>query len=105
MCCALTISAALRGIMPSPMVIRPPKTAAGALGRAMPSLLPSKKSWAAPRIIAEDLGFLTDDVRALLKECAYPGMKVLEFAFDSRDGGDYRPHSYPHQLHCLHWHP
>ena len=41
------------------------------------------------------LGFLTDDVRALLKECAYPGMKVLEFAFDSRDGGDYRPHSYP----------
>lgn len=22
-------------------------------------------------------------------------MKVLEFAFDSRDGGDYRPHSYP----------
>lgn len=38
---------------------------------------------------------MTDDVRALLKECAYPGMKVLEFAFDSRDGGDYRPHSYP----------
>ena len=54
-----------------------------------------KKELGSPRIIAEDLGFLTDDVRALLKECAYPGMKVLEFAFDSRDGGDYRPHSYP----------
>ena len=46
-------------------------------------------------IIAEDLGFLTDDVRELLAKCEYPGMKVLEFAFDSRDGGDYRPHSYP----------
>lgn len=48
-------------------------------------------------IIAEDLGFLTPDVRKLLKECGYPGMKVLEFAFDSRDGGgnDYRPYRYP----------
>ena len=57
-----------------------------------------KKELGSPRIIAEDLGFLTDDVRALLKECAYPGMKVLEFAFDSRDTGsasDYLPHNYP----------
>ena len=54
-----------------------------------------KKKLGSPRIIAEDLGFLTEDVNALLKECGYPGMKVLEFAFDSRDGGDYRPHSYP----------
>ena len=48
-------------------------------------------------IIAEDLGFLTPDVRKLLKECGYPGMKVLEFAFDSRDGdgNDYRPYRYP----------
>ena len=57
MCCALTISAALRGIMPSPMVIRPPKTAAGALGRAMPSLLPSKKSWAAPALLLRTWAF------------------------------------------------
>ena len=54
-----------------------------------------KKKLGSPRIIAEDLGFLTEDVTALLKQCGYPGMKVLEFAFDSRDGGDYRPHSYP----------
>ena len=49
------------------------------------------------KIIAEDLGFLTPDVRELLKECGYPGMKVLEFAFDSRDGdgNDYRPYRYP----------
>ncbi len=38
-------------------------------------------------IIAEDLGFMTDGVRQLLKDTGYPGMKVLEFAFDSRDGG------------------
>ncbi|MDD4851367.1 MAG: 4-alpha-glucanotransferase [Gemmiger sp.] len=46
-------------------------------------------------IIAEDLGFLSDDVRKLLRDSGYPGMKVLEFAFDSRDSGDYLPHSYP----------
>lgn len=57
MCCALTISAALRGIMPSPMVIRPPKTAAGALARVMPSLLPSKKSWAAPALLLRTWAF------------------------------------------------
>ena len=45
--------------------------------------------------IAEDLGYATSDVEKLLKESGFPGMKVLEFAFDSRDGGDYRPHSYP----------
>jgi len=47
-------------------------------------------------IIAEDLGFLTDTVRQLLEATGYPGMKVLEFAFDSRDtGNDYLPHCYP----------
>ncbi len=47
-------------------------------------------------IIAEDLGFLTPSVRRLLKASGYPGMKVLEFAFDSRDtGSDYLPHCYP----------
>ena len=49
-------------------------------------------------IIAEDLGYVTDSVRWLVKETGYPGMKVLEFAFDSRDSGcagDYLPHNYP----------
>ncbi len=45
-------------------------------------------------IIAEDLGFLTDGVRRLLKESGYPGMKVLQFAFDSREESDYLPHNY-----------
>ena len=47
-------------------------------------------------IIAEDLGFLTDSVRKLLKDTGFPGMKVLEFAFDSRDTeSGYLPHLYP----------
>jgi len=51
-------------------------------------------------IIAEDLGFLTPSVHKLLKDSGYPGMKVLEFAFDSRDGeNDYLPHRYP--AHCV----
>ncbi len=51
-------------------------------------------------IIAEDLGFLTPSVRKLLKDSGYPGMKVLEFAFDSRDAeSDYMPHRYP--THCV----
>lgn len=45
-------------------------------------------------IIAEDLGYLTDSVRELVKETGYPGMKVLEFAFDSREESDYLPHNY-----------
>lgn len=45
-------------------------------------------------IIAEDLGFLTDEVKLLLKNCGFPGMKVLQFAFDSREESDYLPHNY-----------
>ena len=47
-------------------------------------------------IIAEDLGHLTDSVRKLLKDSGFPGMKVMEFAFDSRDesGNEYLPHNY-----------
>ena len=46
-------------------------------------------------IIAEDLGFLTDKVYKLLEETGYPGMVVLEFAFDPNDrSGKYLPHSH-----------
>lgn len=45
-------------------------------------------------IIAEDLGFLTDAVYKMLKKSGYPGMKVLQFAFDSREENDYLPHNY-----------
>ena len=45
-------------------------------------------------IIAEDLGFLTDTVKQLLKDTGYPGMKLLQFGFDSREESDYLPHNY-----------
>ena len=49
------------------------------------------------KIIAEDLGFLTDEVIELVKQCGFPGMKILQFAFDSRDtGSGYLPHMYIH---------
>lgn len=46
-------------------------------------------------VIAEDLGFLTESVLNMVKESGYPGMKVLQFAFDSREESDYLPHNYP----------
>lgn len=45
-------------------------------------------------IIAEDLGYVTDSVKQLLADTGYPGMKLIEFAFDSREGGDYIPYNY-----------
>lgn len=45
-------------------------------------------------VIAEDLGFLTDSVIKLVKKTGYPGMKILLFAFDSREPSDYLPHMY-----------
>ena len=45
-------------------------------------------------ILAEDLGFLTDSVRKLLADSGFPGMKVLQFAFDSREPSNYLPHNY-----------
>lgn len=45
-------------------------------------------------IIAEDLGVLTDSVRQLLKDTNYPGMKILQFAFDSDGSNEYLTHNY-----------
>lgn len=53
-----------------------------------------KKQLGDLNIIAEDLGFLTEGVLKLVKDTGYPGMKVLEFAFDSREESDYSPHNY-----------
>lgn len=55
-----------------------------ALGKAMPQ----------QTFIAEDLGFVTPEVRQLQLDSGYPGMKVIEFAFDSREESDYLPHRY-----------
>ena len=59
----------------------------GAIRNALPEL----------PIIAEDLGFVTPEVKQLLSDSGYPGMKVMEFAFDTREPSarDYLPHRYP----------
>ena len=50
--------------------------------------------------IAEDLGYLTQEVIDLRDASGYPGMKVLEFAFDSKEPSDYRPHTYTANTVC-----
>ena len=51
-------------------------------------------------VIAEDLGYVTDSVKKLVKESGFPGMKLLEFAFDSRESGDYRPNTWTKNTVC-----
>ena len=48
------------------------------------------------QVIAEDLGYVTDSVRELVRESGFPGMKVPEFAFNSNAVGEneYLPHNF-----------
>ncbi|MDO4567766.1 MAG: 4-alpha-glucanotransferase [Clostridia bacterium] len=74
-------------------VTGPGKGFVDAIRRALPHM----------RIIAEDLGYLTDSVRELLDYSGFPGMKVLQFAFDgSGSGADnaYLPHMYDSNCVC-----
>jgi len=50
-------------------------------------------------VIGEDLGFLTPAVAELKKKSGFPGMKIMQFAWDFRDGKfradhEYLPHNY-----------
>ena len=49
--------------------------------------------------IAEDLGYLTPEVKRFLQDSGFPGMKVLEFAFGGEDN-EYLPHHYPGNCVC-----
>ena len=62
----------------------------GALKEAFPEL----------QFIAEDLGYVTPEVAQLLADSGFPGMKVVEFAFDSRDDADYWPYHYTTNSVC-----
>lgn len=53
-----------------------------------------KKELGEVNIIAEDLGFLTNEVIEFLRQTKFPGMKVLQFAFDAREESNYLPHTY-----------
>ena len=49
------------------------------------------------KVIAEDLGLMTEGVRRLVRNSGYPNMKVLQFAVDPADiacSNDYWPHNY-----------
>ena len=50
--------------------------------------------------IAEDLGEPAPSVTQLLRDSKLPGMKVLEFAFDSREADSYLPHVYGENCIC-----
>ena len=45
-------------------------------------------------IIVEDLGTITEEVNALREKFGWPGMKILQFAFDGDDRNPYLPHNH-----------
>ncbi|MCD8154051.1 MAG: 4-alpha-glucanotransferase [Clostridiales bacterium] len=50
-------------------------------------------------VIAEDLGLLTDSVVQMVQDSGFPGMKVLQFAFDDTERSTYLPHN--HVKNCV----
>ncbi len=54
-------------------------------------LFEDKKDW---RIVAEDLGILDEGVYRLMRNVGYPGMKILEFAFDGNPEHEFKPSNY-----------
>ena len=68
-------------------------------GPAMDLIRTFQRAYPDLRFIAEDLGFLTPEVIKMVSDSGFPGMKVLEFAFDDRETGNYLPHTYPR--HCV----
>ncbi len=65
------------------------------------SLVGVLKNWFCNiRFIAEDLGAPSPDVVQLLADSGFPGMKVLEFAFDSKESSAYLPHAYVPNCVC-----
>ncbi len=54
----------------------------------------TRSSWKGLKIVAEDLGTITPEVTRLREELGFPGMKVLQFAFDSDEHNPYLPHNF-----------
>lgn len=46
-------------------------------------------------IVAEDLGFITEDVHELRDACGFPGMKILQFGFGGDGAHEFLPHMWP----------
>ena len=69
-------------------------------GPVMDLIATVKQALPSLRFIAEDLGYVTPEVMQLVQDSGFPGMKVLEFAFDSREAHDYMPHTYTANSVC-----
>ena len=69
-------------------------------GPAMDFINAVKKQLPELKLIAEDLGFLTQEVLDMRDDSGFPGMKVLGFAFDSREPSEYLPHTYTANSVC-----
>ena len=52
------------------------------------------------KIVAEDLGVIDDGVRRLMKNVGYPGIKVLEFAFDGKADNEHKPSNHTENFVC-----
>lgn len=53
-----------------------------------------KRTLGEKAVIAEDLGFLTPTVIEMVHKTGFPGMKILQFAFNASEESDYLPHNY-----------
>ena len=51
------------------------------------------------RLIAEDLGLVTPEVEQLRDDCGFPGMRLLQFAWDGKPTNPNLPHNLPR--HCV----
>ncbi|MFV0466318.1 MAG: 4-alpha-glucanotransferase [Lachnospiraceae bacterium] len=68
-------------------------------GPGMDLFIQMEKKLGKLNIIVEDLGFLTPSVLKLVKDSGFPGMRLIQFAFDSRDDSNYLPHNY--EVHSI----
>lgn len=59
-----------------------------------------KKECPNVEIIAEDLGIITRKVKKLINDCEFPGMKVLQFAFDGKKSNAYLPKNHINNSVC-----
>jgi 4-alpha-glucanotransferase len=60
-----------------------------------------KANFPETEIIAEDLGEQTPGLAEFVRASGFPGIKVMQFAFDSAESTTEMPHSYPRHCVCF----
>jgi 4-alpha-glucanotransferase len=63
-------------------------------GPGFPFFKEMRKRLGRMNIVAEDLGIITKEVASLRDDLEFPGMKVLQFAFDGNPHNDFLPHNF-----------